>query len=163
MFRTKAIVGALVALLISTNLWWAYKVLDGGISYTYLTASYETSATQLSTALAIINAMAQSGASKEAIVRAAQAAAKDSEPFEKSGAVWVGQLGLRFSTEGRLTRVITIAEDTQIAVGTPITGRPPHRSERAQLRHSAPTSGFIDGITFARPGMKNSWGGQPAG
>ena len=27
------------------------------------------------------------------------------------------------------------------AVGTPITGRPPHRSERAQLRHSAPTLG----------------------
>ena len=29
----------------------------------------------------------------------------------------------------------------QIAVGTPITRRPPHRTERALLRHSAPTSG----------------------
>jgi hypothetical protein len=28
-----------------------------------------------------------------------------------------------------------------IAVGTLITKRPPHRSERAQLRHSAPTLG----------------------
>ena len=29
---------------------------------------------------------------------------------------------------------------TRNAVGTPITGRPPHRSGRAQLRHPAPTS-----------------------
>ena len=49
----------------------------------------------------------------------------------------------------------------QIAVGTPITGRPPHRSERAQLRHSAPTSGLIDAKPSFRPGMKNSWRGQP--
>jgi transposase InsO family protein len=28
-----------------------------------------------------------------------------------------------------------------IAVGTPITGRPPHRSGRAQLRHPAPAAG----------------------
>jgi hypothetical protein len=28
------------------------------------------------------------------------------------------------------------------AVGTSIAGRPPHRSERAQLRHSAPTLGI---------------------
>jgi hypothetical protein len=29
----------------------------------------------------------------------------------------------------------------RIAVGTPIAGRPPHRSERAQFTHSAPTLG----------------------
>jgi hypothetical protein len=27
------------------------------------------------------------------------------------------------------------------AVGTPVSGRPPHRSERAEFPHSAPTSG----------------------
>ena len=31
------------------------------------------------------------------------------------------------------------------AVGTSITGRPPHRSERAQFGHSAPTLGVSDG------------------
>jgi hypothetical protein len=30
--------------------------------------------------------------------------------------------------------------DPFIAVGTALTGRPPHRSERALLTHSAPTS-----------------------
>ncbi len=33
-----------------------------------------------------------------------------------------------------------IAAVARIAVGTPIAGRPPHRSGRAQLRHPAPTS-----------------------
>jgi len=28
-----------------------------------------------------------------------------------------------------------------VAVGTPVTERPPHRTRRAQLRHRAPTSG----------------------
>src|SRR5262245_53705054 len=33
-----------------------------------------------------------------------------------------------------------LSQNRKIAVGTLITERPPHRSERAQLRHSAPTS-----------------------
>src|SRR6516165_8005423 len=41
-----------------------------------------------------------------------------------------------------------------IAVGTVITDRPPHRSVRAQLRHTAPTLGG-DGEADARPWVKN--------
>jgi hypothetical protein len=37
---------------------------------------------------------------------------------------------------------ITCDDISEIAVGTPITERPPHRSERAQFGHSAPTSGI---------------------
>ena len=111
--RFKLVVGMLIGLLIATNIWWAYQVLDGGITLTYLRASYDTSTTQLATARAIIDAQAQDGASKESIIRAAQAAAKDTEPYEKNGAVWVGQLGLRFSSEGRLTKVVTVEQETQ--------------------------------------------------
>jgi hypothetical protein len=32
-------------------------------------------------------------------------------------------------------------KDVFFAVGTPVTGRPPLRSRRAQLRHRAPTLG----------------------
>ncbi len=39
------------------------------------------------------------------------------------------------------TTFLNYTEDRKIAVGTQVTQRPPHRSERAQLRHSAPTSG----------------------
>jgi len=35
----------------------------------------------------------------------------------------------------------TIKVRGEFAVGTTVTGRPPHRSERARFRHSAPTSG----------------------
>ena len=40
-------------------------------------------------------------------------------------------LGTRFENQQRL-----------IAVGTPVTERPPHRSVRAELPHTAPTSGI---------------------
>ena len=43
---------------------------------------------------------------------------------------------------------------TEIAVGTQVTERPPHRSVRAQLRHTAPTLGG-DGKANARPWMKD--------
>jgi hypothetical protein len=113
MSRSKLVVGILAGLLVATNLWWAYRVLDGGITLTYLRASYDPSATQLATARAVIDALVQEGASRESIIRAAKAASKDAEPYEKNGAVWVGQLGLRFSPEGRLTKVITVEQDTQ--------------------------------------------------
>jgi len=34
------------------------------------------------------------------------------------------------------------SEHRLIAVGTPVTGRPPHRSVRAEFPHTAPTSGI---------------------
>jgi hypothetical protein len=41
-----------------------------------------------------------------------------------------------------------------IAVGTQVTPRPPHRSVRAQLRHTAPTLGG-DGKADVWPRMKD--------
>ncbi len=111
--RFKLVVGILTGLLVATNVWWAYRVLDGGITLTYLRASYDTSETQLATARAVIDALVQEGATRESIIRAAKAASNNAEPYEKNGAVWVGQLGLRFSPEGRLTKVITVEQDTQ--------------------------------------------------
>ena len=49
-----------------------------------------------------------------------------------------------------------------IAVGTAITGRPPHRSGLAQLRHPAPTSGG-GGEAHSGPGMKDPRLGEPVG
>ena len=49
-----------------------------------------------------------------------------------------------------------------IAVETPITERPPHRSVRAQFGHTAPTLGLFDGKALLWPWMKDSWGGEPS-
>jgi len=35
-----------------------------------------------------------------------------------------------------------VLASSEVAVGTPITRRPPHRSVRAELPHTAPTSGI---------------------
>jgi hypothetical protein len=49
----------------------------------------------------------------------------------------------------------------RVAVGTPVAQGPPRRSQRAELPHWAPTSG--DGVkALARPGMQDSWIGQPS-
>jgi hypothetical protein len=108
---SKRVAVGLFVLLILSNAWWAYRAVDGVISYTYLLASHETATTQLVTAKAVINAAVQSGASRNSVLQAAQAASQDSQPFEKNGAVWVGGLGLQFTPQGSLTKVIAI-EDT---------------------------------------------------
>jgi hypothetical protein len=108
---TKHIAVGLSVLLILSNAWWAYRVFDGGISYTYLLASHDTATAQLVTAKAVVNAAVQSGASRHSIIQAAQVASQDTQPFEKDGAVWVGQLGLQFTPQGNLAKVITV-EDT---------------------------------------------------
>src|SRR3954453_8817521 len=45
---------------------------------------------------------------------------------------------------------IVLHVDNPFAVGTPITERPPHRSERAQFGHSAPTLVFDGARTLTR-------------
>ena len=55
----------------------------------------------------------------------------------------VSLAGIRLGSweSARAFKGIICADISEIAVGTLITERPPHRSERAQLRHSAPTLG----------------------
>ena len=110
MSSTKQVAVGLFVLLILSNAWWAYRAVDGGISYTYLLASHETAATQLMTAKAVINAAVQSGASRSSVVQAAQVASQGSQPFEKDGTVWVGDLGLQFTPQGNLAKVITVED-----------------------------------------------------
>jgi hypothetical protein len=95
----------LIAVLVVSNAWWAYQVLDAGVTYTYQSASLEESQQALSQAVAIINAIGSGDASRERIVAAANKSWSAGEPFEKDGYLWVGRLGLRFSDTGRLVEV----------------------------------------------------------
>jgi hypothetical protein len=100
--KTTITISLLFLALISSNIWWAYRVLDAGVSYTYQGVSLEETQQALSQALAIIKVNNANNATREQIVRAAQNAWPSSEPFEKDGFLWVGRLGLRFSDTGRL-------------------------------------------------------------
>lgn len=107
MKTTTAVIATLAAALLVSNVWWAYRLLDAGVSYTYQGASLEESQQALAQALAIINALGAERRSREQVVQAAQAAWPSVEPFERDGVLWVGRLGLRFDAAGRLIEATT--------------------------------------------------------
>ncbi len=107
MKRTTILISLLVIALVVTNVCWAYRLLDAGVSYTYQGASLEENQQALSQALAIIKVFGNREASREHIVQAAQAAWPSTEPFEKDGYLWVGRLGLRFDQTGHLVEAVS--------------------------------------------------------
>lgn len=107
MRRTTIAITLLAIALVITNAWWAYRLLDAGVSYTYQGESLEENQQALSQALAIIKVLGANNASREQIVQAAQAAWPSTEPFEKDGYLWVGRLGLRFNQAGHLVEAVS--------------------------------------------------------
>jgi len=107
MKRSTVAIMLLGAALMASNAWWAYHVLDRGVSLTYQGESLRESQEGLSQALAVINATAAHGASRTQVVAAAQKAAPGFEPFEKDGYLWVGRLGFRFNEAGQLVETVS--------------------------------------------------------
>ncbi|MBU1364610.1 MAG: hypothetical protein KKE51_12410 [Gammaproteobacteria bacterium] len=107
MKRTTVSISLLVLALLATNVWWAYRLLDAGVSYTYQGVSLEENQQALSQALAIIKVLGANKASREQVVEAAQKAWPSTEPFEKDGYLWVGRLGLRFNETGNLVEAVS--------------------------------------------------------
>lgn len=106
MRKTTVTISLLAVALVATNAWWAYRLLDAGVSYTYQGVSLEENQQALSQALAIIKVLGSSNTSREQIVQAAQKAWPSTEPFEKDGYLWVGRLGLRFNETGHLVEAV---------------------------------------------------------
>ena len=96
----------LVVALFGTNIWWAFRMFDAGISYTYQGASLEQNEQALAQSLAIINTLGSSNSSRSQVIKAAQEAWPSTEPFEKEGYLWVGRLGLRFNAAGQLVEAV---------------------------------------------------------
>jgi hypothetical protein len=96
----------LTVLLVGSNAWWVYRLMDAGVSYTYQGVSLEENQQALAQSLEIIKALASSDVSREKIVAAAQKAWDSTEPFEKEGHLWVGRLGLRFNETNQLVEVV---------------------------------------------------------
>lgn len=105
MTRSGVAIALLSAMLVVTNLWWAYKALDAGVSYTYLTVSYEDNKQALAQVIALAPILANGNASREEIISVAQRAAGNPDSFEKKGFVWVGRIGLRFGPNGELQEI----------------------------------------------------------
>jgi hypothetical protein len=103
--RSGIAIALLSATLVVTNLWWAYKVLDAGVSNAYLAVSYEDNKQALAQVIALVPILANGNASREEIIAVAQGAASDPDSFEKEGFVWVGRIGLRFGPNGELQEI----------------------------------------------------------
>jgi hypothetical protein len=93
---------SLSVLLVGSNIFWAYSSLDFGLSYTYLEMSYDDARRTALQALALLPEAARPGVTREVLVAVASRIQPNSEPFEKEGFVWVGNIGLRFDSAGRL-------------------------------------------------------------
>jgi hypothetical protein len=107
MSQIKASIVVLAAALVGTNGWWAYRLLDAGISHTYLNASFDTANELLNQTLAILPVVAKADAPRSEVVAAARKAGASIEPYDKDGYTWVGQLGLKFNEQGRFVQATT--------------------------------------------------------
>ncbi|MGZ5801623.1 MAG: hypothetical protein ACXWJZ_13430 [Burkholderiaceae bacterium] len=107
MKRTTVAISLLTIALVVTNAWWAYRLLDAGVSYTYQGVSLEENQQALSQALAIIKVLGTDKASREQVIQAAQNAWSSTKPFEKDGYMWVGRLGLRFNEADHLVEAVS--------------------------------------------------------
>ena len=107
MRKTTVAISLLAVALVVSNAWWAYRLLDAGVSYTYQGVSLEENQQALSQALAIIKVLSENNASREQILQAAQKAWPSTEPFEKDGYLWVGRLGLRFNEADHLIEAVS--------------------------------------------------------
>ena len=102
MNKTKIIIIALIIAIVASNGWWAYRLLDTGVTLTYTGVSLEDNKQALSQALALLPVVAEQGVTREKIIRAAHLPGDKFEPFEKDGFVWVGKIGLKFNDRGQL-------------------------------------------------------------
>ncbi len=102
MKRSTIAILALSAALVATNMFWLYKLVDAGISYTYLQTSYDDARGTALQALALLPEVARQSTNREAAIDAVQRVQPQAMPFEKDGFVWVGDIGLRFDSAGRL-------------------------------------------------------------
>jgi hypothetical protein len=99
-------IGLLAIGLVASNAWWAYRMLDWGVTQTYANAVHEQTSELLGQALAILPLVAKENASRGDILAAARSPNSAPLPYEKDGFVWVGQLGLKFNTHGRLESAV---------------------------------------------------------
>jgi hypothetical protein len=102
MRKNSYLVAALIVALVATNAFWIYKTVDSGVSHSYLSDSYQAARSTALQALAILPVASRVNSSQADVVAAAAKEGGGSDPFEKDGYTWVGYLGLKFDTNGRL-------------------------------------------------------------
>ena len=102
MRKTSYVIAGLTVALVGTNAFWLYKTIDSAVSYSYLNDSYRAARSSAQQAFAVLPVAARPGSSQADVVAAAVRAGDVAEPFEKDGYTWVGDIGLKFGSDGRV-------------------------------------------------------------
>jgi hypothetical protein len=100
MRKTSYVIAGLAVALVGTNAFWLYKTIDSAVSYSYLNDSYRAARSSAQQAFAVLPVAARPGSSQADVVAAAVRAGDVAEPFEKDGYTWVGDIGLKFGSDG---------------------------------------------------------------
>jgi hypothetical protein len=99
----KSIIFVLTILMIASNLFWLYRVIDDGITITYQDQRINELEEVREQLMALLPVLAR-GVKQEAITTIAGEVSGE-RPFQKHGCLWVGQLGFYFDQEGMLRSV----------------------------------------------------------
>lgn len=90
-----------------SNLWWFYWSLDTGVTQAYLKTNLDRHEKALQQALSLLAIAARPNVSPAEMIDAASLPEDQSPPFEKDGYIWVGEIGLKFSEDGKLLAAAT--------------------------------------------------------
>jgi hypothetical protein len=101
MAKPRIAVAVLLTILLGSNALWAYRALDAGVSRSYLSAALDDNRIALAQVIAVAEETMRVIATRDSIIAAASHDRAD-EPFEKDGFVWIGRIGLKFDSDGRL-------------------------------------------------------------
>ncbi len=113
----KLTIAVLVLLLVGTNAFWFYQIIDNGVSISYRDQNiFELNKTTAQLALTLT----EIGGSipKDEFISIASRYTKF-DPFEKDGCIWVGWLGLKFNEDGRLLYISPEASNEEGSLCAP--------------------------------------------
>jgi hypothetical protein len=99
----KTLILILCTMLLLTNSFWFYTLMDNGVAATYQKQTlHEEQKMRKQLSLTLVDVSAR--LPKEEVIAIATKHT-DQEIFEKDGCVWVGELGLKFDANERLEHI----------------------------------------------------------
>ena len=102
MGKAKITIAVLAIALVLSNVWWVYRLLDAGVTQTYMGANLEDHKHALTQSLTLLPVVARPGVTRKEILAAVRLPGDNLDSFEKDGFVWIGKIGLKFDAQGRL-------------------------------------------------------------
>lgn len=102
MVKSRIAIAVLAVALLVSNVWWAFRLIDAGITHTYTGVTLDDQKEALTQALTLLPVVARPGVTRDEVVAAARLPGDTVDAFEKEGFVWIGKIGLRFDARGQL-------------------------------------------------------------